>query len=85
METNLRMRKIIFEILENQIRNNDPAETKITRDRLIKEGYNEFQAKQLIAQCLTVEIFDIMKFKKPFLLERYIKNLKALPKEPFED
>ncbi len=39
----------------------------------------------LIAQCLIVEIFDIGKHQKPYNHERYLKNLKKLPEEPFED
>jgi hypothetical protein len=33
---------------------------------------------------LVVEIFDALKYGKPYNNERYVKNLKALPKEPFD-
>lgn len=84
METNEHLREQIFEIIKNQLRDNNPPETKITFDRLLKQGYDEFQSKQLIGQCLAVELFDVMKHGKPFRNERYVKNLKALPKEPFD-
>lgn len=84
METNDRIREQIFEIIKNQIRDNDPPETKATYDRLRKLGYDDFKTRQLIGQCLTVELFDVMKFGKPYNNERYIKNLKELPKEPFD-
>ncbi len=84
METNEILRDQIFAIIKNQLRDNDPAETKITYDRLIKDGFDDFQTRQMIGQCLTVELFDVMKFGKPYNNERYIKNLKALPKEPFD-
>ncbi|MBU1368043.1 MAG: hypothetical protein KJ754_07515 [Bacteroidetes bacterium] len=84
METNDKLREQIFEIIENQLRDNDPPETKATYDRLIKNGFDDFQTRQMIGQCLAVELFDIMKFGKPYNNERYIKNLKALPKEPFD-
>lgn len=84
METNEILREQIFEIIKNQLRDNDPPETKITYDRLIKTGFDDFQTRQMIGQCLAVELFDVMKFGKPYNNERYIKNLKALPKEPFE-
>ena len=84
METNEILREQIFEIIKNQLRDNDPPETKTTYDRLIKKGFDDFQARQMIGQCLAVELFDVMKFGKPYNNERYIKNLKALPKEPFD-
>ena len=84
MVTNLKLRKEIFKIIENQIKNNDPPETLKTLYKLQSQGYNEFEAKQLIGQCVAVEIYTVMKYKKPFDKERYIKNLNNLPKEPSE-
>ena len=82
METNELLRDQIFEIIKNQLKNNDPPETKITYDRLVKVGYNDFQTKQLIGQCVSIEIFEVIKNNKPYNNARYIKNLKKLPKEP---
>lgn len=84
METNEILREQIFEIIKNQLKDNDPPETKSTYDRLIKNGFDDFQTRQMIGQCLAVELFDVMKHRKPYNNERYIKNLKALPKEPFD-
>jgi hypothetical protein len=82
MEINVELRKQIFEIVENQIRNNDPPETKLTYNRLKELGYNDFAVKQLIGQCVAVELFDIFKSGKPFDEKRYVGNLKRLPDEP---
>ena len=84
METNEKLREQIFEIIKNQLRDNNPPETKNTYDRLIKNGFDDFQTRQMIGQCLAVELFDVIKFGKPYNNERYIKNLIALPKEPFD-
>lgn len=84
METNEILREQIFEIIKNQLRDNDPPETKLTFDRLRKQGYDDFQTRQLIGQCVAAELFDVMKFGRPYNNERYIKNLLALPKEPFD-
>lgn len=84
METNERLRKQIFDIIKNQIRDNTPPETKETFDRLRKQGYDDFQTRQMIGQCIAVEIFRVMKYGELYNNERYVKNLKALPKEPFE-
>ena len=82
METDEILREQIFEIIKNQIKNNDPPEANLTYRRLIKLGYNNFETKQLIGQCIAVELFDVLKHKKPSDEKRYIKNLKQLPKEP---
>jgi hypothetical protein len=74
MESNEIMRRQIFEIIKNQIRNNDPVETNLTYKRLIKLGYADFVTKQLIGQCIAVELFNIMKYQKPFDKERYIQS-----------
>jgi hypothetical protein len=84
MKANTRIRKHIFQIIENQIAANDPPETAITFKRLKKEGFDDFTIKQLIGQCIAVELYNIMKYKQPSDELRYIKNLKNLPKEPFE-
>jgi hypothetical protein len=51
---------------------------------LQKLGFDDFQTRQMIGQCLAVELFDVMKNRKPFNNQRYTKNLLALPEEPFE-
>ncbi|MDD4148940.1 MAG: DUF1841 family protein [Bacteroidales bacterium] len=84
MEINTKIREQIFEIINNQIKDNNPPETKATFIRLQKQGFDELQIRQMIGQCLAVELFDAMKFGKPYDNERYIKNLLALPKEPFD-
>ena len=84
MESNEIIREQIFEIIKNQIENNDPPETNLTFNRLIKEGYSKSDTEKLIAQCVIVELFDIMKNGNTFDEKRYLKNLNQLPKEPFD-
>jgi hypothetical protein len=73
----------ILEIVQNQLKANDPPETRLTFDRLLEEGYTEIQIKQMIASCVMVEIYDVLVSGKEFDEERYIRNLKKLPKGPF--
>jgi hypothetical protein len=84
MKPNLKLRDQIFEIIKNQMKINDPPETTLTYNRLLKEGFTEFQTMQMIGQCIAVELFEVMKLKKPYDESRYVKNLKLLPKEPFD-
>lgn len=84
MEVNYELRDQIVQIIKNQIKANDPPETKQTYDRLREMGYDDFVTKQFIGQCLALELFDVMKNQKPFDEKRYVENLKNLPEEPFE-
>jgi len=78
------VRGAILDIVQNQIRDNDPPETKETLDRLMDEGISEEEATKMIACAVSTEIFHILKHKESFNEERYIKNLKKLPRLPWE-
>lgn len=84
MNTDEVLKEHIFDIIKNQLKDNNPPEVKDTYNRLMKNGFDDLQTMQMIGQCLAVELFDIIKQCKLFNNERYIKNLKALPKEPFD-
>jgi len=66
MEVNENLRNAIFEVIDNQIEANDPAETALTLKRSINEGYSEFEEEQLIGQALVIELYYVMKSKIPF-------------------
>lgn len=84
MKVDKELRDQIFEVVDNQIKSDSPPETKLTFNRLRQLGYNDFQIKQMIGQCVSVEIFEIVKSGQPFDERRYVANLNNLPKEPFE-
>jgi uncharacterized protein with ATP-grasp and redox domains len=75
---NLRLQKAILEVVENQIRENNPPETRKTLDRLLKKGYSKGDAMKLIGSVVAVEIYEILKNKEPFNEERYVKALREL-------
>lgn len=79
------LRRLIFEALDNQIKMNNPPETKATYKRLRKLGFDDYTTKQYLGQCLAVEIYGIITRGEEHNEERYINNLKKLPEEPFED
>jgi len=83
-KVNPRLRASFLQIVDNQLRANDPPETRETFDRLVAQGISEEDAKVYIAQAVCVETFDILKYKKSFNLKRYVKNLQLLPKQPQE-
>ncbi len=79
---NPHLKAAFLETVDNQLADNDPPETQETLDRLITQGMSEDDAKIHIAQAVSVEVFDIMKYQKEFNPDRYLKNLKRLPDEP---
>jgi hypothetical protein len=83
-ETNPYLADAFMEVVDNQIASNDPPETRQTLDRLMSEGISEEDAKMYIGQAICVEAWDIMKNRREFNLERFVRNLKNLPKEPTE-
>jgi hypothetical protein len=83
MEYNPRLKSAIIQVVENQIKSNEPPETKQTLDRLISEGFSKNEAKELIGTVVVAEVFDVMKEGKPFNLKRYVKGLNKLPERPY--
>jgi hypothetical protein len=84
MEVNKQLHDQILGIIENQLKQNDPPETKQTFERLIKSGISLPDAKRYIGQCIAVELFNIMKHGEAFNERRFIRNLLRLPEDPFE-
>lgn len=83
-KTNPNLRMAFLEVVDNQLRDNNPPETKETLERLMAEGHSAEEAKELIAQAVAVESYVVMKTKTTFNRERFVRNLMALPQEPKE-
>jgi hypothetical protein len=73
----------IMKVVENQLRSNDPPQTRQTFERLIATGHTEEEAKRLIACVVSAEIFDVLKKQEPFNLDRFVKALDRLPAMPW--
>lgn len=76
--------KAFLDIVENQIRDNTPPETRETLDRLQRLGESREEAVRLIACAVASEVFHILKYSEEFNKERFIKNIHQLPKLPRE-
>jgi hypothetical protein len=81
-EHNPQLKAAVLEVVDNQLTDNVPPETKATLTCLIKQGMTEEDAKIYIGQAVSIEIFDILKHQNEFNTDRYLKNLKQLPNEP---
>ncbi len=81
---NPRLRRVLLEIVENQLRDESPPETAETLARLMAEGYSRERAVELIACVVTSEVFDILKKNEVYNEARYIAGLHALPQMPWD-
>ena len=75
---NPRLQKLIFEIVENQIRDNNPPEAKAAWNRLKAAGYTNLQIKKKIGGVIAEHIYYILKDNAPADLEKYKRDLAGL-------
>jgi hypothetical protein len=71
-----------LQIVDTQLKDNDPAHARVTFDRLRGAGYNDETARLMIAQCVAAEVREVMASGAEFNTARYIKNLDRLPEPP---
>jgi len=79
-----RLREAILEVINKQIKDDDPPETKQALVRLKDEGFSEEETLKLIGSVVASEVFSVLKEKRPYDHEKYISALNALPKLPWE-
>jgi len=72
-------RAAIFEIIENQMREGAPPETKQTYDRLLAEGHSHGESMKLIGRVVTSEVYGTLKDSQEFDEQRFVAALNALP------
>ena len=71
LTTNPRLRALILEVVEGQVRDNDPPETRQTLERLLAAGYPRKQAVERIGSALVEEIWAMLHERKPFDRARF--------------
>lgn len=76
-------RAAILEAVGNQLRDNDPPMVRKTLERLIREGYSDDEARELIAVALAVEIYNSA--NDGYDEARYRAGLDGLPELPLDD
>jgi len=79
-----RLRKAILEVINAQIRDNDPPETKQNLIRLQEKGFSEDEALKLIGYVVASEVFSVLKENRQYDKEKYIAALNDLPRLPWE-
>jgi hypothetical protein len=77
------LRAAILEVVDNQLRDGTPPETRATLKRLMADGVPENEARELIACVVSTEIFDVLKSGQPYQEARYVAGLRSLPRLPW--
>jgi hypothetical protein len=76
--TNPHLKALILEVVENQLRANDPPETRQTFERLLAAGYSRRQAVEMIGSAVVEEIWTVLHERKPFDRARFKASLEKL-------
>jgi len=82
---NPRLKKAILQAVSNQLRINNPPETKETLNRLMAEGYSKQQSMEMIGAVLSSHIYNMLKEQHEYDNKSYVRDLERLPKYPWED
>ncbi len=72
----------LMEMVNEQMAENDPPETRETVERLLAAGYSPEYARRMIGFLIVYELTEGMFHKTPFNQKRYIENLRRLPELP---
>ena len=75
----------ILAIVDTQLRDRMPPETRATFDRLIGLGYTPEGARQLLAHVVVREIFTVMARGESYDAVRFVAALHRLPALPDDD
>jgi hypothetical protein len=81
---NPQLKAALLEIVENQLRDNAPPETRATLERLLASGIPREEAMNLIAHVVVTEIVAVLNSGQPYDEARYVAGLHALPQVAWE-
>lgn len=79
-----RLRKAILKVINTQIRENDPPETRQTLVRLQEQGFSEQEALKLIGYVVASVVFSVLRNNRQYDKEKYTEALNNLPKLPWD-
>jgi hypothetical protein len=72
MAASPRLKQAILDVVENQLRSNDPPETQQALQRLLAAGYSRQQAVERIAAALVKELWQILHERQRYDQRRYV-------------
>ncbi len=74
----------LLEIVDNQLADGKPPETRQTFDRLVRDGYSPDEARGLIGCVVISEISEVMRREEEYDEARFVAALHRLPRLPWE-
>jgi hypothetical protein len=80
-----RLRRTILQVVEQQLRDNEPPATRQTFARLVREGFSEEEAKKLIGYVVAAEVFGVLREGRRYSERDFTAKLQALPRPPWEE
>ncbi len=83
-ETNPRAGELIIKAIKEQIRTNEPPETKVTFDRLVCAGYSGAETYRMLGCVLVSEVYEVIRHGRTFDRDIYARRLRDLPRLPWE-
>ena len=81
---NLRLKKTILEVVDNQLKDNNPPCTRDVYEKLINAGYSKSEAKDKIGAVALTEIYDILKMGQAFDEEKYKDSLEEMLRQSID-
>lgn len=72
----------VMQMVDRQITESDPPETRETVERLLAEGYSPEYARRMIGLLIARELMEGLFHQAPFNQERFIESLRRLPEIP---
>ncbi|MBM4300145.1 MAG: hypothetical protein FJ121_01225 [Deltaproteobacteria bacterium] len=78
-------REALFEVIENQMKADNPPETKQTYHRLRAAGYSHRETMKMVACVVLIELNEMVRDNRIYDEAGYIKALRALPQLPWEE
>lgn len=83
-EQNKRLKSAILEVIEQQIRDQDPPETGSTLARLLSQGFSKEKSLELIGYVVGLEVLGVMESGRKFDRDDFANRLHALPTLPWD-
>ncbi len=78
-DTTQKLHLAILKVIEKQIRDNDPAETQQTLQRLVSQGFSREEALELVGHVVASEVLGVIKDGRTYDHHRFVAALMALP------
>jgi hypothetical protein len=80
-----RTAQLFEDIIREQMRTDDPPETRQTHDRLRSAGYSEEDTRWMISAAVAVGVMETLEQNLPFDRAAYVRRLLMLPMMPWAE